>query len=126
MRWATPAASVGNSSNRHSLAKTPQVRGAAFFGVLRLAGARLRFAAAVLVLAGLLVAMRELRKERREHTSAPDVNLGRVFPADAFPATRVGRIRAQEATPCETALCTPPSEIYAKISVMWRATPKSC
>src|SRR5688572_2031135 len=79
MRWAASVASAGNSSKRHSSASTPRVRGAAFLGVLRLAGARLRFAVAALVLAALLVAMRELRKERREHTRAPNVNLGRVF-----------------------------------------------
>ena len=44
-RAATSAASGGSSSSLHSVGSTPRVRGAAFFGVRRRTGARLRFAA---------------------------------------------------------------------------------
>ena len=44
VRAATSAASGGSSSSLHSAGSTPRVRGAAFLGVRRRTGARLRFA----------------------------------------------------------------------------------
>jgi hypothetical protein len=52
---------------------------------LRLAGARLRLAVLL-----VLVAMAELRKERREHTSAYNVNLRRVFTIRPWPTAAAG------------------------------------
>src|SRR5918995_2471532 len=50
---ATSAAAGGNSSSLHSIGNTPRVRGAAFFGVRRRTGARLRFALVLVFVATL-------------------------------------------------------------------------
>src|SRR5688572_5074217 len=52
-RAATSAAAGGNSSSLHSIGSMPRVRGAAFFGVRRRTGARLRFALVLVFVATL-------------------------------------------------------------------------
>ena len=70
-----PRASGGSSSSLHSAGIMPRVRGAAFFGVLRLAGARLRFAVVLLFVA--MSILRGIACERAEY-AAPGTALQRA------------------------------------------------